>query len=306
MAGLAITAETDRQPQPFPASRVGRCMEADLYVAPRTILAGLGALDRRDMCDLLASFEATTFVAMTVDRATDLVSRFQKAEGDSDVTFFARRLTEASQTLFSSTASDRALRIRLWVRMMEAFELDPALPLSSRTAESQCAAMAFKSAATIGSPVADEAPEPKTPFQRAWRAVKTIRSRETLDFSALVAERAQLLARAVAEAAKSGELSKQQMEAIDGRIRNHIESLPPELRDNAMRDALVKGDRAALMLLLSGTSALSVGVGVNLAGFSAYILAAQASAFIPFMSGPAVVSTLFMLANPVFSVSTLR
>lgn len=277
-------------------------MEADLYVAPWTILAGLGALDRRDMCDLLASFESTTLFAMTVDRATDLVSRFQKADGDSEVTSFARRLKEVSLTLFSSNTSDRALRIRLWVRMTEAFELDQALPLSSRTAESQCAAMAFRSARTMGSPVADEIPEPTTPFQRAWLAVKSIRGRETLDFSALVAERAQLLARAVAEAAKSGEFSEQQMDAIDGRIRHHIESLPAELRDKAMRDALVKGDRAALALLLSGTSALSVGVGVNLAGFSAYILAAQASAFVPFMSGPAVVSTLFMLANPVFSV----
>jgi hypothetical protein len=33
--------------------------EADLYIAPWTILAGLGAVDRRDMCDLLASFETT-------------------------------------------------------------------------------------------------------------------------------------------------------------------------------------------------------------------------------------------------------
>lgn len=277
-------------------------MEADLYVAPWTILAGLGALDRRDMCDLLASFEATTLVAMTVDRANDLMSRFQKAEGNNDVTSFARRLKDASQTLFSSTSSDRALRIRLWVRMAEAFELDEALPLSSRTAESQCAAMAFKSAVTIGSPAAEEAAEPKTPFQRAWLAVKSIRGRETRDFSALVAERAQLLARAVAEAAASGELSEEQVKAIDGRVRQHIESLPPELRDDAMQNALVSADRAALTLLLSGTSAFTVGVGVNLAGFSAYILAAQASAFIPFMSGPAVVSTLFMLANPVFSV----
>lgn len=69
-----------------------------------------------------------------------------------------------------------------------------------------------------------------------------------------------------------------------------------------MRNALASGDKAALALLATGTTAFSIGVGVNLAGFSAYILAAQASAFIPFMSGPAVVLTLFMLANPLLSV----
>ncbi|MFK3691001.1 hypothetical protein ACI2J4_12110 [Agrobacterium tumefaciens] len=42
----------------------------DLYVPPWTIFAGLGALDRRELCNLIASFEATTLLSMSMDRVT--------------------------------------------------------------------------------------------------------------------------------------------------------------------------------------------------------------------------------------------
>ncbi|MBY3531048.1 hypothetical protein HFN72_34925 [Rhizobium laguerreae] len=271
-----------------------------MYVPPWTTLAGLGAIDRRELCNLLASFEATTLLAMSVDRATDILARFQKTGSNSDITAFARRLNTAAETFFASPSTDRALRIRLWTRMSEALELDLSLPLSKRSANTRGAGMAYKAAAVTALPVAaDHADE--TTLGSMWRKVKSIRGQEKQDFSALVAEQAQLVTRAVAEAAESGELSDESQKAIEERVRNYIKNLPPELRDEAMRNAVATGDKAALTILATGTSAFTIGVGVNLAGFSAYILAAQASAFIP-LSGPAVVSTLFMLANPLFSV----
>lgn len=275
----------------------------DLYVAPWTILAGLGGLNRRELCNLLANFEATTLLAMSIDRATDILARFQNGGSDAETTAFARRLKGAAEALFTSQSSERALRIRLWARMAEALDFDLSLPLSTRSANSQGAGMAFKAAAITAMPIDDDAEDAtETILQKVWRGVKSVRGQETKDFATLVADQAQLVARAVVEAARSGELSEQDQQAIDQRVRDHIESLPPELRDDAMRSALTAGDKAALVLLASGTSAFTVGVGVNLAGFSAYILAAQASAFIPLISGPAAVSTLFMLANPLFTV----
>lgn len=278
-------------------------MGADLYVPPWTILAGLGALDRRELCNLIASFEATTLLSMSVDRVSDVVARFQKEGQSSDATAFARRLKDAAQALFASEAAERALRIRLWVRIAEALDVDPTLPLSSRRANSVGAGVAFKAAAVMAMPMTDDSEHlPQTGIQKAWHAIKSIRGRPHQDFAFLVAEQAQLVAKAVAEAAKSGELPEDLASALGERVRDHIRSLPPELRDDAMRNALMAGDRTALALLATGTTAFSIGVGVNLAGFSAYILAAQASAFIPFMSGTSVVSTLFMLANPLFSI----
>lgn len=275
----------------------------ELYVPPWTIFAGLGTLDRRELCNLIASFEATTLLSMSMDRVSDMLSRFQKSVESSDVTAFARRLKLAADELYASDTSDRALRIRLWVRIAEALDLDTVLPLSSRRANSVGAGVAYKASSVMSVPVAEDSENAlQSGIQRAWQAVKALRDRPHKDFASLVAEQAQLVAKAVAEAATSGEIPEELASALGQRVRDHIRSLPPELRDDAMRDALTAGDRAAFTVLATGTAAFSIGMGVNLAGFSAYILAAQASAFIPFMSGPAVVSTLFMLANPLFSI----
>ncbi|MEB2848342.1 hypothetical protein [Endobacterium cereale] len=273
-----------------------------MYVSPWTIFAGLGALGRRELCNLIANFEVTTLLSMSIDRVSDVVARFQKDGRDGEMNAFARRLKDAADNLFDSPIVERGLRIRLWVRMSEALDLDPVFPLSTRRANSIGASAAFKAAAIMATPVDDEAAGSQTKFRKAWQTVKSIGGRKHQDFALLVAAQAELVAKAMAEAVGSGELSEQQKRELDQRIREHIRSLPPALRDEAMRNALASGDKAALALLATGTTAFSIGVGVNLAGFSAYILAAQASAFIPFMSGPAVVSTLFILANPLFSI----
>lgn len=270
---------------------------------PWTIFAGLGAFDRRELCNLIASFEATTLLSMSVDRVSDMVARFQKNARDTDTNAFARRLGEAADALFLSTSSDRALRVRLWTRITDALGLDTVLPLSTRKASAIGAGAAIKTAAIMALPVADDTEIGQQPtLHRAWKVFKAIRGRRHQDFSALVTGQAETVARALAEAAKSGEMSEGLQSALDERIRDYIRSLPPELRDEAMQKALTSADKATLALLATGTTAFSIGVGVNLAGFSAYILAAQASAFIPFVSGHAVVSTLFMLANPLFSI----
>ncbi|OLP54984.1 hypothetical protein BJF92_13735 [Rhizobium rhizosphaerae] len=274
-----------------------------MYVPSWTIFAGLGALDRRELCNLIASFEATTLLSMSMARVSDMVARFQKDARETETKAFARRLEETADALFSSTSTDRALRVRLWTRMADALDIDTVLPLSTRKASAVGAGAAFKAAAIMAVPIAEDTESAEqTAFQRALKTVKAIRGRQYQDFSALVADQAEMVARELAEAAKSGEMSEELQSALDERIRDHIRSLPPELRDEAMQKALTSADKATLALLATGTTAFSIGVGVNLAGFSAYILAAQASAFIPFMSGPAVVSTLFMLANPLFSI----
>ncbi len=70
-------------------------MGEDLYVPPWTIFAGLGALQRRELCNLIASFEATTLVSMSKDRVNDALSRIQKHGQLDDSTAFVRRLKDA-------------------------------------------------------------------------------------------------------------------------------------------------------------------------------------------------------------------
>lgn len=276
-----------------------------MYVPPWAILSGLGALNRLELCNLIANFEATTFLTMSVDKAADVISRVRSPSGTDDVRAFARRLQETAEKHYSSTASDRALRIRIWVRILEALDIDVTLSLSTRTAGQVCSAIAFKAASIAAKPPEEDKLPEQSRLSKLWKGVTAIGGRETRDFSSLVEEQAILVARSVEEAMQAGDLNDDTQSALAERIRIHIANLPDELRDEAMRAALSSGDKAAIGLLVSGTTAFSVGLGVNLAGFSAYILAAQASAFIPFMSGPAVVSTLFMIANPVFSIPAI-
>ncbi|MFQ6238229.1 hypothetical protein [Sinorhizobium meliloti] len=275
-----------------------------MYVPPWTILAGLGALDRRELADLLVNFEATTLWTISRDRFTDLVERFQKGAVDSEVTSFARRLRDVSEKKFSSDVSTSSLRLQLWARIAQSLEIDPKFPLSTRVANAHCAALAHAAAAVISHPLTDDDPEEQgTVFRDVVRRLKSVtKSADIGDFEFLVNEKAKLFAVSLAQAAQAGELQEEDAAAIETRVRDYLETLPPELQDEAIREALKRGDNVALLLAASGTSALAVGLGVNLAGFSAYILAAQASAFIPLVSGPAAVSTLFMLANPLFSV----
>lgn len=281
-------------------------MESQLYVPPWTILSGLGMLSRKEICNLVAAFEETTLLSVTTDKAADQLSKLRKRGDTEDTTAFARRLAAAADNLLSSDATDTALRVQLWYRLASALEVDTAIPFSTKSANRKCAAVSWK-AAELAEPLAPsiEDIEGGSRIGRAWNRVRSVGKKgRTSDFSALVAASAEKIVAAMTALADADVLTTEQKAELEARIREHIGSLPPELQ-NAMRSAMSAGDGTALALLASGTSLLGVGVGVHLAGFSAYILAAQASAFIPLVSGPAVVSALFMVANPFFSIPVM-
>ncbi|NTF17629.1 hypothetical protein G6L37_04400 [Agrobacterium rubi] len=275
-----------------------------MYVPPWTILSGLGSISRGEMCNLIATFEETTLLSVTADSAIDQFSRLRRKGEKDGIPAFARRVEASAREMEASEITTRALRIRLWFRISTALDADPALPFSAKAASRRCAALSFKAAAAAD-PLETKVVEEGSFVGRTWRKIRGIGKREKSEFAALVSAEAQAVTEAIAALAGSDAMSPEQMAELDRRIREHIEKLPPELQDEAMRKAMKSGDGAALALLASGTSLLGVGVGVHLAGFSAYVLATQAAAFIPLLSGPAAVSTLFMLANPLFSVPAL-
>lgn len=275
-----------------------------MYVPPWTILAGLGALSRRELCDYVASFEVTTLASLSMDRATDMLARWQKGVDDREAKAFLRRLEEVTIALNASSLSEKALRIRLFVRVAAALDIKPTLPLSTRSAHAFGAEASCKAATIAARPVKVTRSEDQSGplMSRLWSGVISLYCRDTLGFEQLVVEEAQRIIAALTTAANSGALSEAEKQDLFQRIRVHLDTLPEDPRDKSIRLAIKQGDVAAMALLASGTAALTTGIGVNLAGFSAYILAAQAAAYIPFMGGSTAVSILFLLANPLFSV----
>jgi hypothetical protein len=201
----------------------------------------------------------------------------------------------------ASKASDAALRVRLWHHLLSAFDIEPSLPLSTRVANVKSAALAHAAARTLAK---QQQPEEEADSHSlpagAWKRAKAIFTKQPPDFGAVVIAQADRIARAVAEAAAKGGVAAADQAELAEKVRAQIEDLPPELRSEAMEEALRSGDTALIGLLASGTSLLGVGIAVKLAGFSAYILAAQAAAVIPFVGGSTAVSALFVLANPLF------
>jgi hypothetical protein len=216
------------------------------------------------------------------------------------------RLAETSANLSSSADTDSLLRLRLWAALKNTFDGPPVLPLSMRAAAPAAADLAHGAAVAL----AGSMPKP-APDDEGWKAkAKSIAGKITsvfgdkdrATFDDVVAFQA---VRLTAQAAESGLLDEVAKNELLRKVRERLSNLPPELRDEAVEHALKMGDAATLGLLVSGSSLVGLGVAVDLAGFAAYQLAAQASAFLPLIGGKAAVSGLFILANPVFIIPAL-
>lgn len=275
-----------------------------MQISPQTILSGLGTLSRREMCDVLALFEDTKLSKIVADKINKLIEKGRGIEGLSNDLIFKERLGASSDKLESSPATNRALRFRLWCQCRSAFDLDSAIPLSTRTANTFAADLAQSAAELLHLTSSSDESQKSDLYlpTKVWKTLKSKIFSERADFTTVVKTQA---VRMVAEAAINGTLSDEAKSELVKRIRSQLEALPPELRDRAVEHAISSGDVAALTLLASGTSLVSLGIAVNLAGFGAYIFAAQAAAVIPLLSGPAAVSALFVLSSPVFILPAL-
>ena len=273
-----------------------------MQLPPWTVLAGFGSLTRRELSDLLAVFEDTTLLNVVAGRARDLASRVRKRDRPEADGAFQCSLKEASARVFESDRSDAVLRLQLWHTTRKSLDLEAAIPLATRTANLHAAEVAQRAANELRESFAQaEEQSSRTDIPgRVWsRAKGFLSSSGPADFSEVVGAQA---ARMLAEAAQEGGLDEATRETLIERVRERLRLAPPELRDQSVEHALKAGDATALTLLTTGSSLAGVGIAVELAGFSAYILAAQASAILPLIGGQAVVSGLAVLANPLFIV----
>lgn len=272
-----------------------------MYIPPWTIVAGLGALSRQEICLLLPHFEETNLAKIATDKVRDISEKLQKKAETNVEAAFAKRLHDTSQKLMASPATDGALRARLWDHLLSAFSIDAGLPLSSRVANTMAADLAHRAAEVRADQFNKENdPIKRSPMAAAWRHVTSLFSKDKVDFSTIVVAQARLVASAVATAAKQGALGEIEKAELIRHVKAQIEQVPPALRSDALEKVLESSDKAILGLVASGSSLIGVGVAVKLAGFGAYIFAAQAAAIIPFVGGSTTVSMLFILANPLF------
>lgn len=127
-----------------------------MHIPPWTILSGFGSLTRRESSDLLAVFEDTTLLNVVVSRFKDLVDRVGEAELAEADGAFQRSVREASDQVFRSDRSEAMLRLQLWYATREALDLEPAIPLATRTANQHAASVAQRAADQLRETVGQE------------------------------------------------------------------------------------------------------------------------------------------------------
>ena len=266
---------------------------------PTEIAAGLGAANRELLATCIALFEDAS-LRHRIGELFDQFKDWAKRSADSwesapklapdDHIDVAESVRSRSQQWLDTALPAEQLRLVLWMYLREAFELPARTCASTRAAGRSCddltAALLHSlapgwfqklKAATLG--------ESKPAHPMTLDAV----ARQTLG---------ELMQKMLDG---TDPQSVHQREKLMADVREHIERLDPNDRDALLGAIGAKqlNDAAIRKILLSGGGLTLFSASVGWAGFSAYILAAQASAFIPLVSGPALVSLVSVLSNPI-------
>ncbi|MCZ0939910.1 MAG: hypothetical protein OXJ55_14810 [Caldilineaceae bacterium] len=275
------------------------------------ILAGLGTLNRRSLCEFLAVFECVSLVNLIRGSARDLFKRLSGPDQADGRRAFERRVQDEAEQYYRSKDrrdSDTWLRFRLWSRLRSAQELAPSLPLSCQMASSRCVETADRAAQQYSGQRAS-AGRTKGLGRKMGNAaadvdtnVRTLFSADRKDFTQAVRREATAT---VLQALQSDELPTDQRELIAKEFQSRLDALPEELRDHELEQAVKNGDWATVATFAAAGSLAGLAITVEIAGFSAYIVAAQLSAVIPFLGGQTAVSLLAVLADPIFTAAAL-
>ena len=125
-------------------------------IHPWHIVAGLGAMNRQEICEILAVFDDASLVNLTLDKLSDLTASRRGDDVRDSGDAFRRRLAQTASRLKSSDADDDLLRLRLWAAIRSAFAREPALALSTRAANLAAADIAHDAAATMSETIGPE------------------------------------------------------------------------------------------------------------------------------------------------------
>lgn len=184
---------------------------------------------------------------------------------------------------------DDDLRLLLWMRLREAFGLDASTFGSLRSAGTAADDLVATLLASLQPGLLDKA--------KAGLGLETRTAPDSLD--ALARQTLDEMLAQVMQGDDAAHATARQALVAD--VRQRVSQLDPAVRAQLLEaiGARELNDDAIRTIFLTGGGLASLGTAVSVAGFSAYILAAQASAFIPLVSGPALVSFVAVLSNPV-------
>lgn len=262
--------------------------DAQPVLISRDVIAGLGAAPRELLAASLALYDDGSLQA----RLASLWGKWnpgQSAKQD-DAVEAARSVQDSASKWLRSAFTDDDLRLLVWVRLRESFELPAACFASMRTSATAADDLVARTLQSLQPGRVAGWLE-----SQGWKETKA--RPQTLDMLARATLQEILDAVFKADDAQSAQVREHLLEEVRGKLAGLDEDTRRKVLDAVGADEL--NDAALRRILLTGGGLGVFGAGVSIAGFSAYILAAQLSAFIPFVSGPALVSLVSVLSNPI-------
>ena len=253
-------------------------------IASTSILSGIGCLKRRELCSFIALIESIDGLGLAKGAVKDVGRRLRVLKAEED-----RSLDAQIAELEALTLATSVLRHRLWVRLSGALAVPPTTPLSQKSTNESAAALAIR------------ASERLSPAVIAARKLRGNKPAET-DFAERLGAKATDMLKAARQIAE-----RKQPLAFPDLVREEMLSMLSDeaaldvaanAADPAVRKAIEDGHQNAKVAIAAGGSWAAFASIVGNAGFAPYILAAQVSAWVPMVSGPALVSLLATLINP--------
>ena len=253
------------------------------------VAAGLGRANREFLSVCLGVFDDSTLLKRVEGALRNTLDKTPIRKLVSRVESSARKW-ELNEKL-----TDDHLRALLWIKLQRALDVCPRITQSTRGCERLVDDLVAAGLQVVDSEASGGR------FNQIVRRAKNQKANHT-PTNTLAALVEPLLSRMLKQAMGEDEcgmdeVSRQRLvsDIIDGlgeeERREILSRVSEEDIDSAVKKLLATGGvHGAFAASVAGT------------GFAPYILAAQASAFIPFVSGPALVSFVSVLANPVFFV----
>ena len=288
-------------------------------ITPHRIAYGIASSDRETLATLLSVFEESSLPTLLFDSGKDLLSTISdfftvqdEQHRKNNKKSFEERIQSKRESILKEKVSVANLQLRLWMQLRNAFGLSPDITFSNTGVES-IAEPFEERVVELASKMNDSEELSKLSLfsSEYWKKRKeniiSVFAQEKVIRLSLSDIVNQNVFRLLVESEKTDSIPADVRAKIVKEVKQKISSADADLQKTFLKGGKIEDltEQAAFKLLAGSGSLAGIGIAVELAGFSAYILAAEASAIIPFVGGQTLVSTLAVLANPLFIIPVI-
>lgn len=291
-------------------------------INPQIIAQGLGNCDREVLSSLLSLYEDTEVFGMSLAALKDMASKWankvqewlssdsKPADQSIEFSSIQNRITQGTKKISQSGDSDDNLRLRLWLHLWDSLGMDPDVPASENALKSALMRYGEKYSKEVTRYLWNENAKEHSLFSgEYWEKfgkykINPFAKKKVENLTFEEAFNAIFL-KIISGVAKDGDTEIK--DNLGGLAMDYIEKLDAEKRgsllDAANAEELTRETALKILVLQGGL--IGTGIATELAGFAAYILAAQLSAIIPFVGGQTMVCMLAVISNPLFIIPSV-